>query len=500
MLNRTTAFFRKEFLLVLIVAVTVLLRVPSLFEPLWYGDEAMYVTIAERLLHGDLLYVDIYDHKPPLLYYLTAGSFAVFGSSVASLKILALLSSVGAIIAAYLVALRLFGKAAALVGVAVLSLLITPTFLEANIAGSEILMIFPTCVGILLGLQRRYFLAGCSFGLAFLIKGPAVFDFGAFFVFLALSAEKGAERKTLNGLALLTGGFLAPFVASLLFFAVQGALVDYIEAAFLSGADYTDQANGDGSFLSSRGRLVLNGLPALLLTAAWAIRKLRQWAPGEAAAPSPFEFLLLWLAFSFYGVLLGGRPYEHYLVQAAPPVALLSGFALTRTDRRCLVAAGALLIVLGVARDQDFDVARRANLEYYERYNRNFIKYVFGDKGFEEYADHFDPRTARNYRVGSLLLADSGGADESLYVFADQPAMYFRSRLDPVSRFIVFHHLGWHEEWKRETALAIAQTPPLYIVAEEPPVGGFPALEQAIMERYTLFASDGVLRVYKRID
>jgi len=60
---------RHEGLLILLLIV-IALRLPSLAEPYWYGDEAIYLTIGNALRHGQRLYAEIVDHKTPFIYYL----------------------------------------------------------------------------------------------------------------------------------------------------------------------------------------------------------------------------------------------------------------------------------------------------------------------------------------------------------------------------------------------------------------------------------------------
>ncbi len=62
-LDQQTALFINLFLLVL-------LRIPNFFEPYWYGDEAIYLTVGNALNHGGKLYTTIIDHKTPLIYHL----------------------------------------------------------------------------------------------------------------------------------------------------------------------------------------------------------------------------------------------------------------------------------------------------------------------------------------------------------------------------------------------------------------------------------------------
>src|SRR3990167_2139061 len=52
----------------LFLAFTSLLRLPSLFEPYWYGDEGITLTVGQRWFSGDLPYLAVYDNKPPLIY------------------------------------------------------------------------------------------------------------------------------------------------------------------------------------------------------------------------------------------------------------------------------------------------------------------------------------------------------------------------------------------------------------------------------------------------
>ena len=69
LLDRIESLFASHKALVLIIIGLFLIRIPSLLEPLWYGDEAIYVTIGQEINRGGLLYVDIFDHKTPGIYY-----------------------------------------------------------------------------------------------------------------------------------------------------------------------------------------------------------------------------------------------------------------------------------------------------------------------------------------------------------------------------------------------------------------------------------------------
>jgi hypothetical protein len=62
-----------------IFALGVLLRLPTFSRSMLSDDEAIYATTADALSRGDLLYRDVVDHKPPLIYHVYQLGFAIFG-------------------------------------------------------------------------------------------------------------------------------------------------------------------------------------------------------------------------------------------------------------------------------------------------------------------------------------------------------------------------------------------------------------------------------------
>src|SRR3990167_10237118 len=64
--------------LLLVLALVFLFRIPSFFEPYTYGDEMIYLTLGNAIRRGLVLYRDIHDNKPPLLYLIAAVAGNVF--------------------------------------------------------------------------------------------------------------------------------------------------------------------------------------------------------------------------------------------------------------------------------------------------------------------------------------------------------------------------------------------------------------------------------------
>jgi 4-amino-4-deoxy-L-arabinose transferase-like glycosyltransferase len=485
--------------LVAILFITFLARVPSLFEPLWVEDEAIYLTIGQKILRGGLLYANIFDHKPPGIYYLVAAAIKLLGPSIWSLRFLLMIWVLATLTAFYFLVKKVFGQREALVATILLSILTSTPLIEGNVANSEILMILPIILGVLVGLNKNFFLSGTFFSLAFLLKFPAVFDFAAFFVFIGLAINKGTVFQTLKNLSGLVSGFLVPVAFVSLYFAARGTFGVYFSSAFLYNVSYVGDNN---HFIVENGLLFIKALPLLILLIYLIKRALGNFKSKRKVEASFFQFLVIWLVFSFYGAILAGRPYEHYLIQVAPSFSLIA--ALTPL-KKSFTKIGGLLLVLVVI----FTFIFRFQPNLAPSYYLNFFRFVGGKISFDTYADSFEPNTARNYALATFLtgcqkynsedvcVKTRTGPGDKLYVFSNAPAIYFLSALDPASRYVNFWHVVDNKEIQGEVAGELLVNPPKYILVEKDYGAKFPELEKIVSSKYNLFAFYEDMGIYQ---
>src|SRR5258708_5061209 len=205
-----------------------LLRLPSLFEPYWYGDEGIYEVIGFALRHGRLLYQGIWDNKPPLLYLL----YAIFNGDQPTVRFVSLLDGLTSVILFFFLAKKLFRQEKiSMTTTTLFALLLGTPLIEGNIANAEnfmIPLILASALLILntadkqtkkhslsyLILNTKYFIlftSGLLLGLAFLFKVVSVFYLCAFTLFLFF------KRKNLSSAALLVLLWLAFSIFSALF-------------------------------------------------------------------------------------------------------------------------------------------------------------------------------------------------------------------------------------------------------------------------------------------
>src|SRR3989344_6596590 len=170
--------------ILIILGVVVFLRVPSLFEPYWYGDEGIYLTIGRAMRNGTELYKEIHDNKPPLIYTLAA----VADGKQFWFKFVLMLWSVATVAIFWNISrYRVWPTA-------IFALLTTLPLLEGTIANAELFFLLLTigAWGMLWKNDelKTCFLAGILYGVATLFKAPAGLEAGVWPVIWLIYKDK----------------------------------------------------------------------------------------------------------------------------------------------------------------------------------------------------------------------------------------------------------------------------------------------------------------------
>lgn len=337
--------------IVLLAMLVGILRFPTL--SLSAGrDAGAFAYFGQQILDGQVLYRDLWDHKPPLIHYLDALIFAVGGvsfRSLASFEMVWLTVAGGLLyrLARELNGSRVAASAAALLGTAYL----TTLRVVENFGMTETYAAVPAMGAVLsalIGLRRQraglLVMAGGCLGLAFFFRLTAAvvaLPLGALIV-----VRSRRWLPALRALALAGAGVAIPTAALLSWFAASGALADFFSQVFTYNVRYAERA----SLAANLARLPvqlrsspLGEWPALLFLAgagglaglavlARAAPRWRDRAPRTAALT--FLFIAAWVAVDLVALSAGGRFYRHYFVQPVPSLVLLSAYAWTVLPRR----------------------------------------------------------------------------------------------------------------------------------------------------------------------
>lgn len=453
----------KDFWFALIVSsIFFLLRLPSLFEPYWYGDEGIYQTIGMALGQGGLLYRDIFDNKPPLIYLL----YSLLNSDQFTVRLVSAIFGLLSVIFFFILTKKLFSKFkennrfACYLSTIIFSFIFGLPLIEGNIANAENFMLLPIILSALLIVNQKhsaFFLAGLLLGLAFLFKVVAVFDFAALFLFISFvffnNLQKQVKIKETakalgKQLSSFVFGFSLPIVTTCLFFLLRGAFSDFLNATLSTNVGYV----GYGNKLLGipQGLLVVKFLALAIFSLIIFIKKRKL----ELAS----IFILLWFSFSLFNAFFSERPYGHYLLVLLPSFSLLLGLFIVSNKFKLIYLVfiiGSLLLIL---KSFSFYPLEK-NILYYQ----NIFDFIIGKIDVASYQSFFDKRTPLDYEIVQFIQPKMKTTD-SIFIWGNNAQVYKLINTLPPGKYIVAYHITNYPDGFTNTKIALEKKKPKFII------------------------------------
>lgn len=474
--------------LLLILSLVFLLRIPSFFEPYYYGDEMIYMSMGQGVRQGLTLYKDVHDNKPPLLYLTAAAAGNLFW-----LKVILTFWSLITVFLFYKLTKIILDKntKAQKISTLLFALLTTLPFLEGLTANSELFMIVFTIGAFLILLKekltlRKIFFAGILLGIGTLYKVPAAFDAPIIVFYWIITEGLGQWKKILKNSIILALGFALPIVITFIWYFFRGALPEYIKAAFLQNVGYLSSFRpGDvqKSFFVRNAPLLIRG--GIVLAGSVILFIFRKKLSKK------FILLSLWVLFALFAITLSERPYPHYLIQIVAPVSILLSmlFAEKSFEQSLVVLPLALTFFIPIY----YKFWHYPTTTYYAR----FVRFVIGDESKETYRNSFSANVERNYEIADFLVNSSTKKDKVFMWDPDSAAVYALSKRMPPIKYVADYHVYDYSS-KATEAKNIAANPPKFIVLT--PDHPFQELSALIRNRYLLVNNIGNAEIYSRID
>lgn len=530
-MKKIKAFLLHHELLIILLCIVSLLRLPSLLEPYWYGDEGIYLTLGNGIRHGMQLYRDVHDNKPPGIYVLAAiaGSmfwfrFMLLVWNLASIAVFSYIANKILPVTKKITPIRIGSidfPRPTLATLATVLFAMLPMFAEGNIANGEIFMVLPTLIGMAALIKlwkekvdhplRLTIVAGIAFSLAFLIKVPAIFDAFAAGFFFYLLTRKTAGNPIKQVIQKVVGifkirpwlfaiAFLIPILLSIGYYASIGVLQPYLNSALLQNVGYlsswktgTHEASKVGQSGLMNRAIALAVFSVIVLVVSGVIT-------------AEILFASIWFAFALFGALLSERPYPHYLIQIIPPAALLLPLAIrqlqqgVRTkfkDIKTVVslASVGLIVFCFIGALVSFYLIK---FWYYpiRPYYTNYVKFMTKQISKDTYLSYFDKTLPEQYDIAEYIVSTTTPNDR-VFLWGDIPTMYALTRRLPPGRFTSAYHIKDFNGYS-ETLIAITKEEPRIIVVDQR-MDEFPGLASILFDEYRLVDQTEHFRVYKRM-
>jgi len=291
-----------------------------------------------RILNGELPYRDVWDHKPPVIFYINALGLVITDGSRWGVWLLEFLGLSFAAFVGYKVVQKALGTLPAILST--LLWLLTLVFLiqGGNLTTEYTLPLqFAALWLATTSFEEqdchywRWFLMGAIGATAFFTKQTSIGIWISIFFFLVVYRTKLRQIKELIFEFLyFVGGAVAVSIGWLAFFGLQGGLVPFWSAAFEFNFVYSSV-----SFLSRLKSLIWGIMPLTLgsllqfagigyllglLLICYRRNVIRGFLPLLTIGlfDLPIEFIL---------ISASGRTYSHYYMTALPALALFAGIA-----------------------------------------------------------------------------------------------------------------------------------------------------------------------------
>ncbi len=509
--------------LLLALALLIALRIPSFFEPYWYGDEGIYLTIGNAIRNGERLYTEIVDHKTPIIYFLAAVPTQL------CFRFLTLNWMIISTIAFYAVANKLLKKQLpVIISTFIFVFLTSVPWFEGNIPNGELFVMGFVLVGAWIMFKTKIFeyflnkrkslsgvddkfklyLVGIFFGLAILTKVPGLFDVVAWLAIfwfvltnkinLLFEPKTRAKwlrllKETLLHLLFVVLGIITPILISIIYFISIGSGQDYLQFGLLYNFHYAAnwglpfQNKILEQFFTLPGKISIAALIYLALTL-----KSKYFKPKD-------QIIFGWFILSLVGALLSNRPYPHYFQQLVPALSLLLGnlilmieFKKKSTKKfKSVISMSLVLLILFGGALKLLNFGAYPLFSYYQR----FLSLVSGKITRQEYRQSFNYFMTDNYKAAEII--NQSGVNE-IFIWGTNPMLYALTKTNPTGRFTVSFHikdLGVYEE----TINSVKTKKPLFIIVMDDEHEKLPGLDQYLQKYYVLNSNFINFSLWKRL-
>lgn len=433
-----------------------------MFEPYWYGDEGIYQALGLGIDNGRILYRDIFDNKPPLLYIL----YSLFDSDQFLLRLSSLIFGIFSIVLFFKLAQKLLNnKRGVYFSTFFFAIIFGLPIIEGNIANAEnFMLLFNILAGIFILKAvenentakkiKLLFLSGTILSVSFLFKIVGIFDFAAFFFFLFFYGFSKNFKDIFNlkiilnqlkNLLPLITAFVIPIILVSLYFIFNDSFSYFLKGSFFNNIGYIGYGN---KFIIPQGLLLfkLFLLSLGLLFVFW-----KKDVLGKERV-----FIYLWFFFSLFNAFFSQRPYTHYVLVILPSFCLFLGLLLQKSK---FLKLDFLIFIVSTF----FLVTQ---FSYYIKtafYYQNFVQFISGQKSVYDYHRFFDRNTPNDYEIAGYINSHLGKSD-NLFIWGNNAQVYKLTNKLPPGRYTVAYHITNYEDGHKNTEEGLVEKNPKMIV------------------------------------
>lgn len=499
---------RIDRLAALLAVFALMLALPIITYPLG-RDQGMYANIAQAIREGGLPFIDMWDIKPPAIYYVYAVQISLLGAVPVALRAIDVFAAPFTMFALYSLTRAAFNRDAAR-----WSMLLFPVFYFtetfASLTQSDSLVILPMTWAVLSAFRAGHSRGGSrrALGWSFAcgVLCALVIWFKHYYVLFAValaaahlwqrqraSSQTSAARRhpLLFEIAAFVAGGLVIGLPSLIYFASSGILAEmlivaqgtqqYNAQAFTSlDAFWTQMSNYVNFRWWHWGPLLL-----LVLSLPISNRLLERTEGTVLSAHSvagehgtkPWALIFLWLVAGLTFVIVQAKGFDTHWLPLLPPLVILAAGALAAWVRLVDISVASRLfspLTSAGKRHALTWLVAAVTLVFFgailakDTWLRAW-PYITGQQSQRVYYRQFqagDLNAADSLRAARWLEERTSPGD-SVYIWGFRPEVAFMAGLRPATRFQAqFALVGdrYPQAWKQENVDTLWAALPEYVL------------------------------------
>ncbi len=453
--------------LTLVAALTSLVCMVLITTYPWGRDQSIYAVIGHGLLHGQAPYRDLWDFKPPGIYFVYALAEALFGQSMSAIRSLEALGLAAMVLCFLALARRFQGSslagwcAGAIAALSQVMLDFWHTAQPETFGG----MLTVAALAIVVPAEQektgsmRAFAAGVLLGAAGLMKPQLA---GGLIVFAAYLLRQSADESLINRLRpvlALASGCLATLAACATYFMSHGAwsglwwtMHDFVPGYTALGWHADNSPLSMFHFALVEALAKFSAYIPIGITAVWIL-------PSAHSREQEGLFLIAGLVvFHAVGIAMQAKFFQYHYGATIPLLALIAAMGWAKlwwsavprgASFLALFSCAALFagLISPGARDLPGTAWQRARLRW------NLIANRFNSSTRESLDDAlakvagFDLQANRDV---ARWMQGQTGPDDAVLVWGFEPAIYWFAQRRPATRFI--YNVAQRTAWQQQKA------------------------------------------------
>ncbi len=468
------------------------LGLPTLIYPIG-RDQGVFSYIGQRLFDGSRLYVDLWDVKSPLIYWMYGLALNFSGSHIIGVRIMDMLFAAVSAYLVYTITMRLriiHGQRAGVVaGILYLAWYYLPNDYRV-LANCESFMTPFLLLGILFIIKASlvrdnsshattltlWFWGGAALGATMLFKTTGAVFLGPAVIAAYLIPANRQTRDRLLSVCAVGFGFALPLLLGWIYLVRTGAMEDWLFLNLTYLPSYTSVSHAHGILTElSKVLYIIRDLaliyPAMVAgVALLGMLAVKRWLSERAGAGQSGrgQYALLYLVLSFgvvYASIIAvqGKYLHYHFLPLLGPFAVVVAVATLRAIEDFRISPWVktlafLTLAIGLA--HSWKLPQR-----YLALGKMALDSDYHEQYCEELSTGNFP-CGVSHRIGKFLREKSEPGDK-LFIWSFEPEIYFLSGLEPASRFLFntpFLAGEVASTWKVELMIDLMLAPPEFIV------------------------------------